>query len=69
MVNNAGINIPRLLVDPKDPHGQYEMDEKTSDKMLAINQKGVFLVAQAVGRILVEKQAGVIINMGSELRN
>lgn len=34
--------------------------------MLAINQKGVFLVAQAVGRILVEKQAGVIINMGSE---
>lgn len=69
MVNNAGINIPRLLVDPKDPHGQYEMDEKTFNKMLAINQKGVFLVAQAVGRILVEKQAGVIINMGSELRN
>lgn len=69
VVNNAGINIPRLLVDPKDPHGQYEMDEKTFDKMLAINQKGVFLVAQAVGRILVEKQAGVIINMGSELRN
>lgn len=28
VVNNAGINIPRLLVDPKDPHGQYEMAEK-----------------------------------------
>lgn len=66
VVNNAGINIPRLLVDPKDPHGKYELDEKTFDKMLAINQKGVFLVAQAVGRVLVNKNAGVIINMGSE---
>ena len=27
LVNNAGINIPRLLVDPKDPKGQYELDE------------------------------------------
>ncbi|HCT98287.1 sorbitol-6-phosphate 2-dehydrogenase [Aerococcus sp. 150760007-1] len=66
VVNNAGINIPRLLVDSKDPHGKYELDEKTFDKMLAINQKGVFLVAQAVGRVLVNKNAGVIINMGSE---
>ena len=24
LVNNAGINIPRLLVDPKDPNGKYE---------------------------------------------
>ena len=27
LVNNAGINIPRLLVDPKDPKGQYEKGE------------------------------------------
>jgi len=55
LVNNAGINIPRLLVDPKDPKGQYEL-----------NLKGVFFCAQAVGRILVEKGEGVIINMSSE---
>ncbi|XJS10900.1 SDR family oxidoreductase [Aerococcaceae bacterium WGS1372] len=66
VVNNAGINIPRLLIDPKDPHGQYELSDEEFDKMLAINQKGVYLVAQAVGRILVEKKNGVIINMGSE---
>ena len=28
LVNNAGINIPRLLVDPKDPKGKYELDDK-----------------------------------------
>ncbi|KAA9297516.1 MULTISPECIES: SDR family oxidoreductase [Aerococcus] len=66
VVNNAGINVPRLLVDPKDPNGKYELDDATFDKMVAINQKGVFLVAQAVGRILVDKGEGVIINMGSE---
>ncbi|MHA6602556.1 SDR family oxidoreductase [Aerococcus urinae] len=66
VVNNAGINVPRLLVDPKDPKGKYELDDATFDKMVAINQKGVFLVAQAVGRILVDKGQGVIINMGSE---
>lgn len=66
VVNNAGINVPRLLVDAKDPHGQYELADDVFDKMLAINQKGVYLVAQAVGRILVDKKQGVIINMGSE---
>ena len=29
VVNNAGINKPRVLVDPKDPHGKYELDVKT----------------------------------------
>ena len=66
LVNNAGINIPRLLVDPKDPHGQYELDDATFEKITKINQKGLYLVSQAVGRILVEKGKGVIINMASE---
>lgn len=66
VVNNAGINIPRLLVDPKDPHGQYELDDATFEKITIINQKGLYLVSQAVGRILVEKGKGVIINMASE---
>ncbi|MGT2833485.1 SDR family oxidoreductase [Streptococcus halotolerans] len=66
LVNNAGINIPRLLIDPKDPHGRYELDESTFDKITTINQKGLYLVSQAVGRILVAKKDGVIINMASE---
>lgn len=66
VVNNAGINIPRLLIDPKAPYGKYELSDETFDKMIAINEKGLYLVAQTVGRILVEKKAGVIINMSSE---
>ena len=66
VVNNAGVNIPALLVDPQDAHGKYELTDAVFDKMTSINQKGLFLVAQTVGRILVEKQAGVVINMASE---
>ncbi|WP_221913439.1 SDR family oxidoreductase [Streptococcus halichoeri] len=66
VVNNAGINIPRLLVDAKHPHGQFELDDANFEKIMMINQKGMFLVSQAVGRILVAKQSGVIINMASE---
>lgn len=66
LVNNAGINIPRLLVDKNNPHGKYELSEDVFDKIIAVNQKGLFLMSQAVGRILVEKEEGVIINMSSE---
>ncbi len=66
LVNNAGINIPRLLVDRKEAHSKYELSDEIFDKMIAINQKGLYLMSQAVGRILAEKHAGVIINMASE---
>lgn len=66
LVNNAGINLPRLLVDKKTPQSQYELSDEVFDKIIAINQKGVYLVSQAVGRIFIEKQSGVIINMSSE---
>ena len=66
LVNNAGINIPRLLVDPKDPHGKYELDDAVFDKVTAVNLKGVYLCAQAVGRELVAQGHGVLINMSSE---
>lgn len=66
VVNNAGINIPRLLVDAKEPESQFELSEKIFDKMFAINQKGVYLMSQAVGRELAAQQSGVIINMSSE---
>lgn len=66
LVNNAGINIPRLLVDKDNPHGKYELSEDVFDKIIAVNQKGLFLMSQTVARILVEKERGVIINMSSE---
>lgn len=66
LVNNAGINIPRLLVDKKQAHGRYELSEEVFDKIIAINQKGLYLMTQAVSRILVAKGEGVIINMSSE---
>ncbi|MDN6751269.1 MAG: SDR family NAD(P)-dependent oxidoreductase, partial [Staphylococcus equorum] len=66
LVNNAGINIPRLLVDKNNPQGKYELSEDVFDKIIAVNQKGLFLMSQAVGRVLVEKEEGVIINMSSE---
>ncbi|MDH6364909.1 sorbitol-6-phosphate 2-dehydrogenase [Enterococcus sp. PF1-24] len=66
VVNNAGINMPALLADAANAHGQYELNDAVFDKIVAINQKGVYLVSQAVGRILTEKGSGVIINMSSE---
>ncbi len=66
MVNNAGINIPRLLIDAENPKGPYELDDETFEKVTMINQKGLYLVSQTVGRILVKNGKGVIVNMASE---
>lgn len=63
IVNNAGINIPRLLVDEGD---QYELDEETWDKVMNVNLKGVYLCAQAAAGIMVRQGGGVILNMSSE---
>lgn len=64
LINNAGINVPRLLVDPT---GKEELTEEIWDKVVSINQKGVFLCAQAVARVMMKSGGGgVIINMASE---
>ncbi|AJA48945.1 sorbitol-6-phosphate 2-dehydrogenase [Clostridium pasteurianum DSM 525 = ATCC 6013] len=66
LVNNAGINIPRLLVDDKEPQGKYELSESVFDKIVNVNQKGVFFCTQAVVRDMLKEGSGVIINMSSE---
>ena len=66
LVNNAGINLPRLLVDVKGEKPEYELSVDSFDKMFAVNVKGLFLVAQAVARELVKQGHGVIVNMSSE---
>jgi sorbitol-6-phosphate 2-dehydrogenase len=64
LVNNAGINIPRLLVDPAR---KEELTEGIWDKVVAVNQKGLFLCAQAAARVMISSgNGGVIINMASE---
>lgn len=63
IVNNAGINIPRLLVD--EGH-QYELDEAVWDKVMNVNLKGLFFCAQSAARVLVRQRHGVIVNMSSE---
>ncbi|CAM6416902.1 Sorbitol-6-phosphate 2-dehydrogenase [Escherichia fergusonii] len=66
LVNNAGVNYPRLLVDEKAPAGKYELNEAAFEKMVNINQKGVFLMSQAVARQMVKQRDGVIVNVSSE---
>lgn len=66
LVNNAGVNLPRLLVDVRGDAPQYELDTKSFDFMFDINVKGAFLVAQAVARRLVTAGGGTIVNVTSE---
>ncbi len=66
LVNNAGINMPRLLVDVKGEHPEFELDERVFDRMFGINVKGVFLCAQACARKMIAQGGGVILNMSSE---
>ena len=64
LVNNAGINIPRLLVDPS---GREELTEQIWDKVVSVNQKGIFLCAQAAAKVMIKSSnGGVIINITSE---
>jgi NAD(P)-dependent dehydrogenase (short-subunit alcohol dehydrogenase family) len=58
LVNNAGANRPQPFL---------EVDEATLDKMLALNVKGAFLVAQKAASRMVEKGGGVIINITSQM--
>ncbi len=64
LVNNAGINIPRLLVD--DAEEPVELTEDIWDKVMNVNLKGLFFCSQAAARIMVKNHYGVIINMSSE---
>ena len=56
LANNAGTSVrsPFLEVTPQE-----------WDRIIAVNLRGMFLVAQAVARRMAERGAGVIINMSS----
>lgn len=63
IVNNAGINIPRLLIDKGQ---KYELNEDIWDKVMNVNVKGVFFCTQLVAREMEKRGKGVIINISSE---
>ena len=65
VVNDAGVTRPRILVDYYGSEPQYELSEEDFDFMVGVNQKGTFLVSQAVTRVLYGKKEGVIINLSS----
>lgn len=58
LINNAGINKPLPAL---------EVTEENLQEHVAVNLKGIFFCAQAVGRTMVARRAGKIINIGSTL--
>ncbi|MFC0322132.1 gluconate 5-dehydrogenase [Gallibacterium melopsittaci] len=56
LINNAGI---------QRRHPILEFPEQDWDSVINTNQKAVFLMIQAVGKYMVERKAGKIINIGS----
>jgi NAD(P)-dependent dehydrogenase (short-subunit alcohol dehydrogenase family) len=58
LVNNAGVNRPQPFL---------EVDEATLDRVLALNVRAAFLVAQAGARLMLAGAGGVIINVTSQM--
>lgn len=57
LVNNAGIGAP----NPAE-----RVTERDFDDTLAVNLKGTFFTAQAVGKVMIKQQRGRIINISSQ---
>ncbi len=57
LVNNAGGGAPNLAED---------VTEKDFDETLAVNLKGTFFTAQAVGKAMIAQRQGRIINISSQ---
>ena len=58
LVNNAGMNRPQPFL---------EVDDATLDRMIALNIKAAFVVAQAAARLMAVAGSGVIVNMSSQM--
>jgi len=56
LANNAGTSVRSAFL---------EIPPQQWDRIIAVNLRGMFLVAQAVGRRMAERGTGVIINMSS----
>lgn len=57
LINNAGVNVPQWAVD---------VTEEAWDRVMNTNLKGLFFVAQAVGKVMIRQKKGKIINISSQ---
>jgi NAD(P)-dependent dehydrogenase (short-subunit alcohol dehydrogenase family) len=58
LVNNAGIELPKTIVDTTEPEW---------DRLMEVNLKGVFLCSRASIPAMRRQGGGVIVNVASEL--
>jgi 2-deoxy-D-gluconate 3-dehydrogenase len=59
LVNNAGINVRQFAVD---------VTEDAWDRIVGVNQKGLFFCSQAVGKHMIERgRGGKIVNVASQM--
>jgi NAD(P)-dependent dehydrogenase (short-subunit alcohol dehydrogenase family) len=58
LVNNVGTNTPQAFVD---------VDTEVLDRMLDLNVRTAFVVAQGAAKIMVAQGSGSIIHMGSQM--
>jgi NAD(P)-dependent dehydrogenase (short-subunit alcohol dehydrogenase family) len=58
LVNNAGSNRPQPFL---------EVEDAVLDRMLNLNLKAAFVVAQAASRVMARSGGGAIINMSSQM--
>jgi NAD(P)-dependent dehydrogenase (short-subunit alcohol dehydrogenase family) len=57
LINNAGIGPPAAAVD---------VTEENFDLTLDVNLKGTFFVSQEVGRVMIARKSGRIVNLSSQ---
>jgi NAD(P)-dependent dehydrogenase (short-subunit alcohol dehydrogenase family) len=57
LVNNAGLGPSNLAQDAR---------EEDFDLTLAVNLKGTFFASQAAGRVMIQQNAGRIVNLSSQ---
>ena len=58
LVNNAGGNSPQPFL---------EVDVATLDRLLTLNVRSMFLVAQAAARLMAKQGSGTIVHMSSQM--
>jgi 2-deoxy-D-gluconate 3-dehydrogenase len=60
LVNNAGLNVPQLA---------FDVTEAAWDRVLDVNLKGLFFMAQVAGRAMRDQrpQGGSIVNIASQM--
>jgi NAD(P)-dependent dehydrogenase (short-subunit alcohol dehydrogenase family) len=58
LLNNAGSNQPQPFL---------EVEEAVLDRLLALNVKAAFVVAQATARVMARSGGGAIVNMSSQM--